>query len=306
VSGKNSTSLLLFLQLVEEANHVAGELGNRDLVLMREVSLRIPKLDPAELGFLRCVAFIYAHLYEASREGVQLLVEKLGAFGLDGSGNLKNFYILVPMIRTFLQHNLYPDSDNDADIQRTCKAWFHSACGTMIPETEQHWSDCLEQLLASACELVASIKDVTRRIELDESSEDIIQEWYFRRDRSFPPHEFDRLISEAAGDMGLDSIDPVRFRKRHLDIWKTKIRLLSIDCDPLLEARKVIEYSLLSDEIGIMPITGADIVQLLDVPPGPKVKAFLHRAKELYRSAPCPREDLLRQLRKWGEQEGLQ
>ncbi len=60
--------------------------------------------------------------------------------------------------------------------------------------------------------------------------------------------------------------------------------------------RKLIEYALLTLATPVLPITGKDIIEVLDVAPGPEIGRLLDRAHGLYRESPCSRETLLERL----------
>jgi hypothetical protein len=71
---------------------------------------------------------------------------------------------------------------------------------------------------------------------------------------------------------------------------------LSEGADKNREARQLVEQTMLVEAENYLPITGGDIIQMIGIPPGPEVGKVLRKARELYRKAPCSREDLLKQL----------
>lgn len=60
-----------------------------------------------------------------------------------------------------------------------------------------------------------------------------------------PPHEFDRLISITAADMGHANIDIPRLRKRYYDRWIRELDIQQGTYDFEVEGRKLIEHALL-------------------------------------------------------------
>ena len=77
-------ALLRVIQIREELDRVAGTLIPPHRVFA-EVSLPIPRIGSAELGFIRCVAYLFVLYYEAGDVGVPYLVNLFDAYGLDGS-----------------------------------------------------------------------------------------------------------------------------------------------------------------------------------------------------------------------------
>ena len=111
------------------------------------------------------------------------------------------------------------------------------------------------------------------------------------------PHEFDSLISIIAADMGHDGLDPVRLRLRFYDGWSRQLDLLSGDFEFEVEARKLIEHTLLSETTAVLPLTGKDVMEEFGIAPGPEVGRMLQRASAIYMSTPCSRKDLIEKLR---------
>jgi hypothetical protein len=101
--------------------------------------------------------------------------------------------------------------------------------------------------------------------------------------------------------MGREAVDVVRLRTRFYDKWTQELNLLEPDYEFEIQARKLIEYALLTVTTPVLPITGKDIMEDFDIPPGPRVGQLLERARRIYDTKPCSRAVLLDQLR----QEGL-
>ena len=130
-------------------------------------------------------------------------------------------------------------------------------------------------------------------MEKDESRQAICDRWLFRRKRHHEPDQFDELIPVVATDIGRDYIDVIAFRRRYYDRWIAQLRALSSDYNFTIEARKLIEDSLLKDVTSVLPITGADILDGFRLTPGRQVGIVLAEAKKLYEVAPCSREALM-------------
>jgi len=282
------------LEVIDEL--IRGLLGLRERTLSR-ISLSTPRFSPAELGFVRAVAWLYALYTEVAAPDFRLLMELVGGDPSRESGSLSEHPTTVQNLRTYLQHHLDPSKDRSWEIAEACARWFDEACSTQTPTEERHWAPCLMALLEESEALLRALVELLHRIERDESKAGICSEWHRRRNRHYPAHEYDALISIVAYDMGLESLDPVRLRKRYCDRWNEHFKLLRDGYEFELEVRKLIEHALLHDLTSAIPVTGEDVMALLDIPPGPKVKEALQLAAEMYAQDPCRRDELLRRLK---------
>ncbi|MEW5958972.1 MAG: hypothetical protein AB1801_14665 [Chloroflexota bacterium] len=284
------------IQKKEAIDRMSMRLNNGHAVF-KDVSLEKPKLVPAELGLLRVVSWFYVHYYEVGKVNVDFLSNYLGVYGLDPTGKLSQHLILVDRLRTYFQHNLDPSKPRDRDIQQFCEEWFKSQCGTLEPDKDTEWVKCLLSFLQEGLEFFDSLLKCIRGIEQDESQEQILHNWHIRRSRYHPSHEFDQLIYKVVTDMGRDSLDVVKFRNRYYERWVKEIDSLQGDYDFNFEARRLIEYTLLSDTMAVLPITGDDILNTFNtIEPGPKVGRLLQEARKIYENHPCTKEELLKQL----------
>lgn len=261
------------------------------------VSLNSPKFDPAELGFLRLVSYLFVLYHEVGKVGVDFLAKRFEALGVTSDQHLREHAALVKKLRTYLQHNLNPRQEHDKNIQETCEEWMRSKSGTPLPTTDHQWRKCLLALLEESLEFLKASLATLRAIEADDSRDAICRDWEIRIKRYHPPEEFDRLIAEVAIDMGRESIDPVRIRVRFYDQWVQQLNLLKAEYDFGVEARKLIERALLSALTSVLPVTGKDVMEAFQIPPGPRVGELLEQARILYESRPCGREALIEQLK---------
>ena len=292
-------SMYRILRLKEEINLVACKFDAIDGIdqgVFRQLSLPIPTLAPAELGFVRSVSWLWALYHEAGGPNVRFLGDRLSAYGLDPDGSLSGHLQTVADLRTFAQHHLDPVASHNSRIQEHCQLWFLESCGTHHPGNDGEWDDCLVGLLARAETFFEALLKCTRCVERDDSRDEILREWHFRRKRYHSPHEFDALILEVASDMGRAAIDHTRVRTRFYDGWCAELSLLTADYDFRHEARKLIEHSLLHATTPVLPITGRDIIDGFSIEPGPQVGHLLNRARTLYDQRPCAAEELLERL----------
>lgn len=285
------------LGLMEEVNHLASILHNDQEGVFGKLSLPMPKFIPAELGFARTISWLFATYHEVGKINVEFLSGRLSAYNLDPDGKFCEYLRMVHQLRTFFQHNLDLSKAHNRDIQQSCGRWLRDQCRTSIPENEEQWTGCLAGLLNDSLNFLKAIQSCLRRIEQDESREQILREWDFRRKRYHPPHEFDNLISIVAADMGRENLDAVRLRKRFYDKWTKELELLQGNYDFKVVARKLIEHVLLVETTPVLPITGDDIMKEFNVLPGSQVGTLLRQARNFYDTEPCSRDTLFEKLR---------
>jgi len=284
------------LQLREEVNAIACGFNPVNQVFSA-TSLGLPGLNPSELGFIRVVSWLYVHYYEVGKLGTEFLTELVSAYALEFGDRPKAHRTMIQRLRTYCQHNLAPTETHSIEIQRECESWFFANCGSKRPGVEEHWNKLLRSLICEAIEYFTYLRDTLRKIELDESKTQLIEQWALRISRFHAPHKFDRIIEEVASDFGREGLDAVRFRKRYYDRWRKEFELRLDNCDFEREARKLIEHALLSEQQNVLPIDGRDVMELLEIPPGPKIKDALLLARQIHELNPCNKEELIQQLK---------
>lgn len=281
----------------QEINRVASRLTGMEDGVFAPVSLEMPKFDPAELGFLRLASYLFVLYHEVGKVGVAFLVDRFDVYSLDGDGKLRKHCDAVKKLRTYLQHNLDPRKPHDKGIQEASECWLKEQCGTPIPGGELQWKKALTGVLEEAGRFLDAMLEAIRKIEGDESKEEICREWVFRVSRYHPPESFDELIFRVAADMGRDHIEPARMRRRYYEKWVEELSLLKPGYDFETEARRLIEHALLFGSTPVLPVDGRDIMEEFQIQPGPQVGQMLVEARAIYESAPCSREALLQKLR---------
>jgi hypothetical protein len=285
------------LRLVEEIREVDLRLTKQSAGMFSGISLPMPVLDPAELGFLRTVSWLYVLYFEVGRVNVEFLTEKLAAFGHDADSELAGHRRIIQKLRTYLQHNLSPNEPQNKRIRDDCEHWLQEECGTPVPKEDDQWRTCLTGLLTDALSFLKQLVQCIRIIEKHDAREQIVAEWETRRNRYHAPHEFDELISQVASDMGRDNLDSVALRNRFYARWVRELDLLKGDYEFVVEARKLIEHVLLVETTPVLPLTGTDIMREFNIPPGPEVGRLLQEARVLNDSEPKSQSELIRLLR---------
>jgi hypothetical protein len=294
----NQDTDILLLEIkrrVDDLDRMARTFGHLDSVFPG-MDFPLPKTKPAELGFIRTVGWLYALYHETGKASVQYLAEIMINLKCGNYSDVKKHIDIIPTLRTALQHNLDPRSKTDKRIVEEKAVWFQSKCGTAFPSTDEHWHTALSALLSDTLSFFDGAIEVIRVIEVDDSSESMLQDWKVRVQRFHPPHLFDEIISMAAVDVGLSSIDCVEFRKKNFSEWQKQLKMLKWPYDFKVEARKLIEQSLLKDDVRVLPITGKDIMENFNLQPGPTVGKLLCKANEIHKERGLNKDALLKAI----------
>lgn len=299
-AGANSVApdniMFQVLALREEADRLASRLNRNEQGVFGALSLPLPRLLPAELGFIKVVSWLFVLYHEVGKVGARFLSERISVYCSGDCSDLVAHLDLVAKLRTYSQHNLDSQKPHDRGVQDGCERWFEGICGSRVPGTEDQWQRCLTGLLRAAAAFLSALVAVLRGIETDGSRDAIIDEWVMKLERFHPPQQFDELIIVVCREMGRDAIDPVTLRRRFYDKWTAELHLLGPKYDFSVEARKLIEHALLTATVLVLPITGADVMRRFDIPPGPQVGSLLERARRLYDEKPCSAKELLERL----------
>ena len=253
-----------------------------------------------EQDALRIVSWFYAWYYETGRVSIQFLQSRLPNYQLDLDDCVPAHIKRVQKLRTYFQHNLNPNQPHDRETWDTCEQWFEQKCCTATPIEEEHWQQCLIGFLEEALFCTKMLHKCLICIKDDsEYREIILQDWKISISRYHPPHEFDKLIAIVANDIGRPTIEPTLVRKRFYEKWSQSLKVLQGNYDFDTEARKLIEYSLLNDDMMTLPISGSDIMAEFNLPGGPHIGRLLNQAMNFYKNEPCSRDDLLKMLSAW-------
>lgn len=295
---ENSHDSLMYqvISSIQNINKVSGALEELKVEVFTNISLDLPKFQSAELDFIRLVSWLYVAYFEAGNVGVKFLLEKSRAFEINKIDEIEKHLNTIKKLRTYLQHNLETHKKHDIAIKEACEYWLEEACGSPVPNGEESWGNCLIVILKETILFLETLLKSIRCIESDTDSERMLKEWKFRIDRFHPPHEFELLILKIAFDFGVGHLDSEKYRKKHYDHWTATLKAKTDSYDFETEARKLIEHSLLSEETITLPITGKDVIDEFDIPPGPKIKKILIKARELYILEPCTKEELIDKL----------
>ena len=294
--------LMGLIRLKDEVNTVSGRLSADECIVFRPHFLPTPRFSSPELGFLLTVSWLYVLYFEAGKTSLEFLKKYIQVYKIDLEGHAESHIHTVGRIRTYLHHNLYPEVQRDRQTLETCEKWLEKHCQTRIPMNDEQWYNCLIPLLQEAKICLETFRNCIREIEKDESREQIILAWNTKLKRYHPPEEFDNLIFQVINDLGRESLDIITLRHRYYDKWVRELNKLGLDYDFSIEARKLIESTLLYELTPTLPLTSRDIIIELRIPTGKIADELLQMAKLLYDREPCSREHLLKRLKQEGKE----
>ena len=258
---------------------------------LTEISVRPPVDGRGEISFLRLVAWSYVLLFEAGRISIPFLLRSNGAYK-----GQRDSIRLVHALRTWSFHNLGLASDRDLQLSQLVHRWFLSACGQSPPDGHESWNICFDRLCGLVGEIVYQCQCAVREVLLsDDDGNTVIEDLRNRIERVWPPQKFDALIGDLAIRLGI-RVDAVKFRTPRIGTWRSFLRNMPEDDDPIEAITRLIERDLLKYEDGVLPISGRDIMVRFDIPPGTKVGAMLRHARDLFGAGVREKNELLARL----------
>ncbi|MEG4285163.1 hypothetical protein QUB68_18715 [Microcoleus sp. A006_D1] len=267
--------------------------------LFGSISIQFTSDGIPECRFQRVTSWLYTLYWEAGKKSdIKFLVELFDKFSLDAGRNLSSHFYLVQSLRTLLQHNIANEDAHNSKIQRNCSEWFESICEVSQPENDFHWEKCLLKLIDESQSFLEAILKCIQLIESNESKDELIYQWNMRRKRYFSPWDYDNLIREVMGDIGVTK-DVVQLRNRYQTKWNKFLKNLSIDANFTFELKKLILDTLLDDQEKLMPLMSDDIMSEFGIAAGSQdMRKILAKARKMYRiDSELTKEQLLAILR---------
>lgn len=287
---------MTFLELNAEVSNLRRSLqyfvGIDDIM---EVTARPPQKACDEASFLRLVTWSYGLLYEAGAVTVPYLIA-LPPGGSEAS-RILDYRSMVRSLRTWISHNL-GFTVHDVETSRRAMDWMRRACGTDWPNLDEEWEACFAQL----CSLVNKIIQHCRRalnfaLQSVDDREDILEDLRRRINRRWPASQFDEIISDACDRIG-ERVDARKFREGRLSKWREYLESLQDDDDIVYLITRRIEWDLIEHFRNTPPIDSGEVMELLDIAPGPDLGKALKLAGSIYESTRYGKKELLLELKK--------
>ena len=222
-----------------------------------ELTVTAPTGDDDELSFLRLVTWCYVVLNEAGRVALRFLKELPPVY----KGELPH---KVDGLRTWTTHNLMPDRNSDRKRLQLAWCWLRVACGTSAPKSQDDWRACFLHLTGDMNNLLTKALDACETLADAEDGPPLLDELHKRLNRNWEAFRFDRYVVEAVNRLGFSGIDPVVFRKRHLELWRAVVASAQEDAIAgLLEQR--IEKDLLDLMNDALPVRAREVLERVSV-----------------------------------------
>lgn len=266
-----------------------------------ELHVLLPDPINPESGFIRATSWLYCLYFEAGRVSLTFLRRLGEAYSLMDRETSNQHVETVRSLRTELHHNL-GFADSDLIARTAAENWRRRACGTAVPQTQDHWKACYTRIIDDAHMFLGGVDSVVRRIESDgPGAQQHIDEWLRCLNRNWAASAFDPLIDNAKYRIAREALNTVAFRNHYVDKWRKHLDLLEDGFDFHFEATRLIEKTLLNEDSVVLPITGRDVIENLGIKPGPRVGSLLEEARRYFEVHCCARDELLTHLRNYND-----
>jgi hypothetical protein len=107
------------------------------------------------------------------------------------------------------------------------------------------WSSCCHALVRDLISTIHYLVEKCNHVTADkEDAVSVVTDLIIAIDGEWPPHAFDRMIENAASDIGLSGLDCVRYRETRLERWRELAGLFENREDAELAMNDVIRVEL--------------------------------------------------------------
>lgn len=256
-----------------------------------------PSIGNPELTFLKVTFWLYIHYWESGKVSLGFLERQYPQLVGKSSLIIGEHRTDVQRLRTYFAHNLTSGSPTDRATFSHVLIWFEKACKKMFPEEEDDWNACLDSVCMNAACYFGELLNCVNAVKNSEARDEIVVEWAGRLDRHLDLYQMEEIVSVVVNDIGRQGLDPARLSRRHYDLWSKDLRHCSDDAEIKVEARRLIEATLLAGPT-VLPIDGSDLLRELCLSPGPEVGRMLSKARKIYEENPCSAQGLIELLKK--------
>jgi hypothetical protein len=258
-----------------------------------DLNIRPPAGEADEAFFLRLVAWCFSLLFETGRHSIPFLLD----LKFDEKSEERQLHqstrMLVQQLRSFVSHNLGFAEDHDVEVRKAVSDWFVKICGAAFPVSHDDWAKCFRSLCVDARNCVRYCTATLSRVISSPDDRDlIVRDLRHRIDRYWKTHQFDQIIEDAAARLG-ERINPRALRDRHLSSWQRYLATLPDDADPKSEFERLIDGQVADHFRSRLPIGTREIMEALELEPGPEVKRAIDVIRELFESGIWDKKQLL-------------
>lgn len=266
---------------IKNVNSLANNL-DQALNLFEAINHKTLKESPSELGFVYLIAYLYILYFESGKVNLDYIIEKMDVYNGE-SGIFKSHIKEVNNFRTFLFHNLDESKKKDRPKVLDCKMWYQDVAGVQIPFLDNHWEKCFNKMLDDNQKLIRAVTKCLKSIQVDPMRDYIIEEWKFKVESRIEKHECYDLVVEVSSYL-YKRVNVEKLLNDKFSNWKKELKYekLSSKSEYLIEMKKVIEKDLIKEVPKRLPLTGSDLIDILNVKPGPQIGEILKYAAELW------------------------
>jgi hypothetical protein len=294
-----TTLLQALVQRHQILNEFVAQLDN-SVHLFGKTNIPSPHDSLWECHFQRLVSWLYVLYWEVGKKAdLQFLIELFQVYELGLNSLVGEHPFLVRSLRTIAQHNVVAqNSEVDLRPQRHCQRWFTSTCGSLKPIEDDHWQQCLRQILHESEIFLDTLQQCLICLSKDESCEEILKQWRLRRERKFSPWDYDDLIREVMSDLGLEGQKQVvLIRNRYQSQWDEHLKNLSVQSNFKKQIKRRILDTLLTKTEILMPLDADDIIENFQIEAGdPRIRKLLVYARGLFHDSPELKQDGILEL----------
>lgn len=228
---------------VEEACRKLREELEKDtgIEVVGMVSVEKPSPPEDELHFLRLVSWMYVFLIEVAPVPIRHIQSLLRGTSPREHGKIAELQRLVRSMRTYQAHQLSETSTSDAATKIFVANWLSINSGT------KPWTTRSRVLCSMFVGAIASV--LARWMELTKNGEtrsNAVTALLDAVDRQWPAHLFDRMLEDAAADLGLVGMDYPVYRGMRIEGWKKLTECFSTREDAEAALRRAIRADLIS------------------------------------------------------------
>jgi hypothetical protein len=200
--------------LCEEFRILLAKATGRGVVTL--VSVDDPGGPHDELHFIKLVSWCYVLLFEAGQPTIRYVVSLLRAADPNEHNAISSIINDVNYLRTVRVHNLLPESRGDDYKRRQASIWLVQNGGD-----PPDWPRCCDALCSQVASAIHLLIKKWRRLTTNaEDAAAAVRDLLVTIDREWPPHAFDRIVEDAATEIGLHGFDHVKYRQYRLNTWR--------------------------------------------------------------------------------------
>ena len=208
--------------------------------LFSPISVDEPTAPEDELHFLKLVSWTYILFVEC----FPILYKQIGStIRVSDAATFKRINEIqqnIQALRTFQGHNLLANSASDQRKISLVTIWRQNYGGSPII-----WSNCCTALCDQTIEILKYLEVAISKIFMDqEDASQFNNDLRFTVERNWEPHEFDRIVDDAAKEIGIEGIDVVKYRDSRIKIWRDTVSLFSVRAEANIAVSRSIKEEL--------------------------------------------------------------